>query len=202
MQHKQGKLGANNRSQPLGQLSKSAPRVALHESYLLIALQGSCLASPRICSGSYNLHSEHLAMAPPKTRSKNKTKHPGEDAKKALRTGLPPRRTKEEVEEARRLEAEKAATEQLVRDGTITSLADIQKRLEERDGAEQSHPAALSANVQHIQRGPVGPMPAASPAGTSPVPVSRQAHAAKNDDSADDGTSRATHETLRLSSRH
>ena len=90
---------------------------------------------------------------PPKTRSKNKNTHPGEDAKKALReAGQPQRRTREEVEEARRLEAEKKSAEELVRSGKISCLSDIQQRLHERDRAEQSTPAALSAVPPRIRR--------------------------------------------------
>ena len=90
---------------------------------------------------------------PPKTRGKNNNTHPGEDVKKALReAGQPQRRTKEEVEEARRLEAEKKAAEELVRSGKISCLADIQQHLHDRDHAEQSAPAALSAVPPRIRR--------------------------------------------------
>lgn len=54
------------------------------------------------------------------------------------------RRTKAEMEAARRQEAEMKAAQELVRIGKIQTLADVQERLRAKDRLEQSSTAALA----------------------------------------------------------
>ncbi|KAH9835641.1 uncharacterized protein C8Q71DRAFT_858500 [Rhodofomes roseus] len=75
----------------------------------------------------------------PGTRAKNKNQHPGD----VVKENSVIRRTKKELEAARKLDSEKKKAAELVRTGKIRSLADVQSRLRQRDDFEQSGPPSV-----------------------------------------------------------
>ncbi|TFY56704.1 hypothetical protein EVJ58_g7472 [Rhodofomes roseus] len=102
---------------------------------------------------------------PPGTRPKNKNQHPGNVVKENTVT----RRSKEDMAAARKLEAEKQKAADLVRQGKIRSLADVQERLRQRDDAEQSGPPSAAVPPKHRRRGKAQAV--LSPKATSPTDI-------------------------------